>query len=247
MSIDQLTYDFEALQTLITSQDVIDCTPTDDHATPNYEAIFIQTKEEKLFNQSLGMELYNEMFDARVKYRLDTTGDEQYLVFSRGVNYTSGQFVFGANAIYQVVQNTDGSQTPPQRYYFKLANKFNFAGNSEKTDAFNFLWFRYLKNLIAWEVMYGSVATKLLRVTTEIKRTSSNNGERSGSNNRVKEVTFYRSEIGAIIDQMTMNMHLYIMRNKDHFKKYKPLMENQTGPPKRRKRRHFGINTNGRY
>lgn len=215
-------FDFDANDTLITSNEVVSFSPVDAHSYVRDRCEFISTKEEKLFNNCFGWEFYVALMNDRWRYGVE----RQYVNFQGNQAYNVGEFVLFNGTIYEVNQQTDGTQKPTRKDYFKVADKF-------KKSEYNFLWNRYLKKLLAFAITHTSVMYRLVKDTA--KGVVKNYDEGKSRPVSLKELMHLKDEYLGDIDDIIANMEKFIGRNKEHFPNY------QFCNPCKRKRKNYGF------
>lgn len=233
-----LTVTYNSGDSLITSQEVVDSTPVANNSYADLRTPFIAMKEEKLFRKCFGWAFYVDLMADKVSYKLDNSGDEQYVNFREGTSYTLGLFVLHEGRLYEVIKATTGTQRPSlevQNEYFKLAPKF-------ATVEYNFIWERYLKGIIAFSITESSLFYRIVKDTAKgILPNYDDNQERT----LWTEINALKSEYAGDVGDMIANMEAFILENKTLavFANYKPIAEPcAEGCGSRRK--HYGFNTN---
>ncbi len=92
--------------------------------------------EDKLFREEFGDSFYEDLKNDLIDYSTAA-------VFTLAVPYTVGTFVVYEGLVYEVTQNTTGTQIPTKASaYFKIAPRF-------ATAAYQTLWVRYLVIILA--------------------------------------------------------------------------------------------------
>lgn len=200
---------------------------------------FIVMKEEKLFRKWFGWDFYSDLMNDKVAYRLDGSGDEVYVNFREGTVYAVGDFVLHEGRLYKVTKITTGVERPSldvQNEYFVLAPKF-------ATDEYNFIWERYLKTIIAFSINESSLFYRAIQDTAKglLKKFDDNT-----VNANFKELNALKGDYAGDIDDLITNMESFILDNKDLtvFANYKAVVDSCDEGEYRKRRRHFGFNTN---
>ena len=160
--------------------------------------------EESLFNTYFGRAFYSALFADAAIYST--------MPFAANTVYAAGSYVVFNGLIYEVLQNTTGTQIPAQNAtYFILAVKFTTLANE-------FLWQRYLKRLLTFAVSNEFI------IPSSIKQTEK-------GLIRIKDDTFDAAKMAELatlkesnyqhIKQSIAVMEAYIMENKTAFPTYK--------------------------
>jgi len=242
-----MAYEYNSYDTLITTQEVVDYSPVKDKSAASERQDFLVLKEEKLFNKCFGAKFYRELLADKVKYAEDDTGDEQYEVFREkegdGVTpkvFVKGKFVLHEGRLYEVLKDTDGSQRPSHNRrgeYFKIAKRF-------KKDAYNFLWERYLRTIIAFEVTGSSLVYRFIKDSPK-GLVKAGDLDRKGDYQSVSksEVMLMKSEYIGDADDLIVAMEKFVADNRGDFPFYKSILgedceEGRCG----KRRRNHGFN-----
>lgn len=233
-----LTVSHSSKDSLITSQEIIDNTPVGKSSYPDMRTPFIIAKEERLFRTCFGWDFYLDLMNNKVVYKLDGSGDEQYVNFREATNYDVGDFVLHEGRLYECTKVTTGTQRPSmevQNEYFVLAPKF-------ATDEYNFIWERYLKTIIAFSITAGSVFYRAIQDTAKglLKKFDENSETAT-----MRELGALKGEYIGDISDIIANMEEFIIENRELtvFENYKAIAE-PCEDECRTSRRHYGFNTN---
>lgn len=164
------------------------------------------------------------MVRSRTKVGISKHGD----LVSTGTNYAVDDITLWRNKLYKAKQATTG-ELPTDNDYWEEAGKF-------QTDVNNFLWGRYLKQVIAWHIQHTNV------VYHAIRQTGLNVGKASGSNIEpidASSLAAFKAEIGYDFNDYLLTMDKYLRDNKASFPLYKPnkigLLDGKTPVGKARK------------
>lgn len=206
------TYQMKAGDTLMSVGELICCSGSDEHSQVRSRCQFIPNEEEKLFNNCFGYDFYCDLMQDKIRYGEDVP----VTPFVYGTVYESGMFVFcDDELIYEVIQNTDGTQVPnddANGFYFKRAPKF-------RNPKYDFIWNRYLCNIIGYAVMKTSLIYRWLRDTNAGFGKAYNDGSLKAAT-KDDLLTFEDRSMQHITCWME-NMEQYILRNIDCFPNYK--------------------------
>lgn len=217
---------FKADTTLITPYEVIQFAPSAAHADTMTKRTHIVSKEEKLFNDCFGYDFYLKLIADLIDYPSDSYSD-----FSKHVSYNVDDVVLFEGQLYKAIQEqaSGNIQSVNNKLYWSIAPKFN-------NVKYQFLWIRYLRELLAWNVVHTSALYTMIQLTgigLQKKKT-----ENSDSID-LKELAHYKAEVTGDIMDIISNMETYILRNKEDFKDYKAVKElcadnTNNCPPKKR-------------
>lgn len=234
-----LTVNFNARESLITTQEVIDNSPVSGTSYPEMRVQVLSIEEEKLFRKCFGWDFYQDLMADKVDYRIDGGGDEQYTNFRETTTYSVGDFVLHEGRLYEVTQATTGAQRPSLEYqnpYFKLAPKF-------ATDEYNFIWERYLKTILAFTITESSIVYRAYQDTPKGIVKKYDEGQTASAT--LREVSALKSDYAGDIADMIKSMECFILENKELavFANYKAIKD-ACGERCQPRRRHYGFNTN---
>ena len=202
------TYQMQANETLMSVGELICCSPSDEHSQVRARCQFIANEEEKLFNNCFGYDFYLDLMRDKVKY-------ENLIHFEYDTVYIAGAFVFCDELIFEVVQNTDGTQTPLEDEsgtYFVRAPKF-------ANPKFDFIWRRYLCNIIGYAVMKTSLVYRWLKDTNAGFGKAYNEGSLKAATK--DDLMTLEKRAMQHIECWMENMEQYILRNIECFPNYK--------------------------
>ena len=228
------TYNFNAGETIITPQEIVDFAPVDPNSYSEQRTPFIGMREEKLFRKCLGIDLYKVMMADKVVYTFGYTGcGTSYTHFTEGKNYVEDDVVLYKSRLYQCTTTTTGIQLPTDKGYWTLAPKF-------KTAAHNYLWERYLRTILAFSISSDSLFFRIIsdEAVGVVQKQSDQFKPLS-----VKDAGRVRQEYQGDIDDLMGVMHEFIRENPDDYPDYAPLSEKNCDPCKINQPRHYGFNT----
>jgi hypothetical protein len=223
-------YQFLANQTLLDDFELICYSPSDEHSNAKERCNFIRIKEEQLFNNCFGWEFYLNLMQSKIVYG---TADNPFVYFRENTNYAIGDIVMHNFKLYEVTQATDGTQKPPLSTHYKSAPKFDNAD-------YNYIWHRYLAQIIAFSVMYSTVMYRLIRDTA--KGVVKNYEEGSSRAATTQEVSRLKKEAMIDVETIIENMERHIGRNKEAFPDYQNIDSCEAACKPRL--RHYGFNVN---
>lgn len=227
-----------ANETLITPQECVEFAPVDGQSYGEQRLNFIIDKEEQLFRRCFGYEFYLALMSDKINYCLDNQTDtQQYFIFQENTNYTEGSFILHKGTMYKIRKTTTGKQSPPSQSYFSEAAKFENA-------AFEFLWKRYLRRILAFCINNESLFFRVVRDTAKgVGRVEDDTFKGIST----KEAATIRNEHLKSIDDMIENCRLYILENKEDFAKCQWVKDScASNGCTTRKIKHYGFNTNKR-
>lgn len=217
---------------LITPNEVRKFSPADAHDSTALRENFIQNKEEKLFNLYFGWEFYEALVADKIDYEIlpNYVGD-----YSNTTAYTIGQTVQFVDELFTLIVANSTGVAPTSKVNWTRSKKF-------ANDDYNFLWERYLRTILAFNVLYTSVLYSAIKVTAKGVTKSKDETFDSVS---IKELQTYKEGMKTDIDDVCYNMDLFIQRNADKYPLYKPLINNTCGPKAKNRYPNFGFNVNG--
>lgn len=215
---------------LITPNEVKKYSPSDVEDDTTIKEEFIITQEEKIFNLFFGWDFYEALMDDRIFYEGLSTYKGDY---NGSTAYLLGDSVQFVDKIYIALSNTTGNP-PTNKVIWGLAPDF---GSSD----FDYLWKRYLRTILACNVLHSSVLYDVLKKSAQglVKR----KGE-TFDNANLKELQAWKSGLYNDIQDVCYNMDLFINRNPDKYPLYKPLQDKNCAKPKKRFP-NYGINVGG--
>jgi hypothetical protein len=228
-----------ANDTLITPQECVEYAPVDGNSYGEQRVNFIVDKEEQLFRRCFGFDFYKILLEDKIRYCLESTGSvtnpaTKYSNFNENVVYTEGVYVLYKGVIYKVKKTTTGKQVPPNQSYFDESQKF-------ATPAYDFLWKRYLRRILAFCINNDSMFFRVVRDTP--KGVGQVNDD-SFTPISTKSAATMRNEWLKIIDDAIENCRLYILDNPADFKDCTWVKNECKNECATRKIRHHGFNTN---
>lgn len=218
----------EALSKITTVHEVHEVTPraqgTDHHII---ESLLLQ-EEEAIFRVWLGLDFYKLLL-------ADLSDNSSATSFLDGTTYATGSKVIFDGLVYEAILETNGSQNPKNKTYWKRASKFN-------TAAYEYLWQRYLKTIIGWAVFHSGVVYEAIRVTQLGVQRYGDNESFKNRPTTGKELASFKSEIGADVEKFLANMHKYLVDNRTSFTSYKGNSQSSNPVnPGSRKRKNYGF------
>lgn len=217
---------------LITPNEVKKFSPSDAHDNTSIREVFIQNKEEKLFNIYFGWEFYEALIADKIDYETlpSYVGD-----YSATTAYTAGQTVQFVDELFTLIVANSTGIAPTNKVNWTRAKKFT-------NDDYNFLWERYLRNILAFNVLYTSVLYSAIQVTAKgVIKTKSDTFDSVS----LKELHSYKDGVKLDIEDICYNMDLFIQRNPLKYPLYKPLIKNECGTKKKKRYNNFGFNVGG--
>lgn len=222
---------------LITVQEVIDNSPSDQHSHAQERCLYIELKEEKLFRIYFGCDFYTDLLEDKIQYvpkadENDVT-ENSYYFFKEGESYLIGDLVYFKDKIYEVITGTDGTEKPSNSPKFKLAKKF-------ANEAYNYLWSKYLVKIISWSIMQSSVLYRAIKDTSKGLVRNFDEGKSKAAS--LNELYAFKKEARGDIQDLIDNMEVFILKYKDKYPNYQLVLDS-TEQTKRIKRKHFGFNT----
>jgi hypothetical protein len=204
----------QANDTLILPREVLAFDQSTDHSFASERCAFIVDVEEELFGKCFGMAFYEALLGNRIEYvPLGTeTGDQVgYVAYNRIASYTTGDIVAHEGTLYEVLQNTTGTQAIADTRYFGKARKFH-------SEANEYLWHRYLGRLLAFSITNTSVMYRLLKDTA--KGLVKQYDEGTSRPATLNEAMALKQEAAFDVERTRRNMEAYILRNKSSFPTY---------------------------
>lgn len=206
-----------ANQQLLTKYEAVILSQSSDSSYANERCAFIPDIEEEVFNSCIGLDGYYAMIGDMVQYYIEGTPSAvgtMVKIFrlkdSSGtvVTFSEGDYVRHKNKTYEVIQDTTGTQEPPNSLYFYPARKFT-------SNEFEFIWNRYLGKILAMSVMYSSVMYRLIQDTGKglVKNFDSGKSESA----TLKEVYALKKEAQQDVTRTMQNMIKYIQSNPNGF------------------------------
>lgn len=200
--------------TLILPREVLEFDQSTDHSFASERCAFIVDVEEQLFNSCFGWSFYEALLADRVKYVKGSaqSGEVLYVEYNRTTSYTAGQIVAHEGRLYEVLQNTNGTQAIADGLYFARAKKFASSHNE-------YLWRRYLGRLIAFSVTNTSVMYRLVKDTA--KGLVKQYDEGTSRPATLNEAMAIKQEAAIDVERTRTNMEVYISRNKANFPSYR--------------------------
>ena len=205
------TTTLQANQTLLDEHELIDFSASDEHSAARERVQFISTKEELLFNEYLGWQFYMDLMGSKIPYG---NTENPYVNYRENTNYAVDTIVLYKFKLYKVTVATDGSQKPPLTTHFEIAPKFD-------NDYYNFMWIRYLGQILASTIMYSTLMYRLIKDTS--RGIVKNYQDGSSKAATVGEVHALKREAKIDIEDIVKNMDKYVARNKDQFPNYRVL------------------------
>ncbi len=235
-----ITNDFQSSDTLITAQEVVLCSPLSPEVGSINHALIINA-EERIFRKCMGYKFYNELMADRRKYVrtdaiVDTPNTYAYTSFKEGTVYQVGKYVLKDGVLWKVKVLTTGSQIPPNREYFQLAERFI-------NENYEYLWQRYLRNLLAFETSAIGMPYRAVQDTGKGLLRKYDDGSTMPA--KQGEIAYLQKNYQGDIDTMIANMEAFIYENKSEFPNYLKFSdENLCGKGCNKRRvRHYGFNT----
>jgi len=204
-----------APKTLSTVNDIIEYGPAHQEMDTDLLKPYILIHEEKLFRTCLGFKFYEALLADCVDHSLVQP-------WSSSAEYTAGDSVSYQEKVYIARKALTAAEAEPRQLYaWSEADKFN-------TAKYNTLWYRYLRPLIAWFVVYGATINIANRAKNRgiLKPTGGEAGigqspERPSSH---EEVISLKNDFGNTAWDLHAVMHEYIMDKKAEFPLYLPIL-----------------------
>ena len=225
-----------ANDTLASTQDLIDLTPTSQHSYVADRCQFMVSTEEDLFRRCFGWKFYEALLADRYVYSFVAgTGIRTVTHFAVGANYAVGVFVEAEGRIYECIANVTAAKSVNDATKWNRAAKFQTAANQ-------FLWDRYLGRVICFTVMYGSVMYRAVRDTPQgVLRTYDEGTSKPAT---LPELMALKSESQTDVDTIIKLMDAYLVENKTSFPLYKSGIDDCTDGcgPKKSMKRNLGFN-----
>lgn len=199
----------DALTTIITAQEVVHYTPKRIGVDASTIKPFVAIKEEDLFRVYLGLEWYEAL--------KDDLSSHGVVKFVEGTSYGLNTVVLWRDELYiSLVGNTEGAK-PGDPSRWAKAPKFQTTENE-------YLWERYLRNVLAWHIMH----TSLVYTHYQQGGAGVTKREQPGGKDVVvtaKELAAFKKEIGDDFNSFLQVMDTYLKANKETFGLYKPNQE----------------------
>jgi hypothetical protein len=231
-----LTYDFDARETLLTAQDVVDNAPVDPNSYADQRSQFITIREEKLFRAKFGMDFYKALLADKVKYSaVSGSGLTVYTNFQEGTTYGASAVVLYKNRLYKA-KASGTTQIPTNEGRWTIAPKFETADNE-------YLWRRYLCTVLAFSVSSDSLFYRMVSDTPMGLVQKYDEGKTRPI--KVQEAGRLKQEYQADIDDLIATMDAFLLENAEIFPDYLPTKEGCKSKNKyaKSKGRNFGFNT----
>jgi hypothetical protein len=231
-----LTYDFDAKETLLTAQDVVDNAPVDPNSYADQRSQFIAMREEKLFRAKFGIDFYKALLADKVKYSSASgSGLTVYTNFQEGTTYAANAVVLYKNRLYKA-KASGTTQIPTNEARWTIAPKFETADNE-------YLWRRYLCTVLAFSVSSDSLFYRMVSDTPMGLVQKYDEGKMRPI--KVQEAGRLKQEYQADIDDLIATMDAFLRENAEIFPDYLPTKNRCKSKNKyaKSKRRNFGFNT----
>jgi hypothetical protein len=231
-----LTYNFDAKETLLTAQDVVDNAPVDPNSYADQRSQFITIREEKLFRAKFGMDFYKALLADKVKYSaVSGSGLTVYTNFQEGTTYAANAVVLYKNRLYKA-RASGTTQIPTNEGHWTIAPKFETADNE-------YLWRRYLCTVLAFSVSSDSLFYRMVSDTPMGLVQKYDEGKTRPI--KVQEAGRLKQEYQADIDDLIATMDAFLLENAEIFPDYLPTKNGCKSKNEyaRSKRRNFGFNT----
>jgi hypothetical protein len=193
----------EANKAIITAQEVIDSTPKSQFSDPGEISPFLILKEEGLFRVWLGIDFYHAL--------LDDLASHAYVNFREDATYSAGDMVLWRDVLYECQQDTNG-ELPADTSFWSRAGKFKTAKN-------NYLWYRYLRTVLAWHIQHTSLVYAAVKQNALAVSKASTENSRPASD---KTLMAFKSEIGMDLNDFIQTMDRYLREKKTDFPDYLP-------------------------
>ena len=204
----------QANDTLILPREVLEFDQSTDHSFASERCAFIVDIEEELFTKCFGWTFYEALLQNKIVYvpsGTETGEQVGYVNYNRITPYMTGDVVMFEGKLYNVLQDTDGTQALQNTSYFSKAKKFTSVTNE-------FLWQRYLGRLIAFSVTNTSIMYRLIKDTA--KGLVKQYDEGTSRPATLNEALALKQEAGFDVERTRKNMEAYIARNKSSFPSY---------------------------
>ena len=212
------------LAQLITEDEVLGVIPQKRTTDPGNFQNSIRIKEEGLFRAWLGYSFYEALI-------ADLNVPAAVVDFQEGTTYSSGDVVRYHEKLFTALQNTTGVELPNSKQattYWKHTEKFS-------TAAYNFLWERYLKLVLAWHIFHTTVIYSAIQANNLGVGSHTSPGHRSAG---TKELSLFKQEIGADLNAFLLTMDAYLRENSGDFGAYAPNADSTKVKPGRRRKYH---------
>ncbi len=213
-----------ATDSLISAYEVVEFSADALEGDVSLKRNFIINKEEQLFNEKFGNDFYLDLLSDKIDYS-NVSEYEEYK------EYEEGDIVKLYSLYYVALRQTSSNVNSKD---WREAPKFN-------NESYNFIWFRYMRQIIALEVSYSTSTYSAIRLTA---RGIERNKRQDANPANLKEIAALRKKSRVDIDGVIKNMNAYIFRNPSDFGLYKPLKD-KCSSSRLNRRLHFGFNTGG--
>jgi len=231
-----LTYDFDAKETLLTAQDVVDNAPVDPNSYADQRSQFIAMREEKLFRAKFGMDFYKALLADKVRYSaVSGSGLTVYANFQEGTTYAANAVVLYKNRLYKAKSNGT-TQIPTNEGRWIVAPKF-------EDENYEYLWQRYLRTVLAFSVSNDSLFYRMVSDTPMGILQKYEEGKTRPI--KVQEAGRLKQQYQADIDDLIATMDAFLLENAEIFPDYLPTKNGCKSKNEyaKSKRRNLGFNT----